>query len=214
MNTRLSGLENTTDYGSVKPYSAFVRLLKLVLPIFAIGIVLLLVLWPQLTAIKTEPLGKADIKALQEAKTENRLLKPVFNTQDDKNRPITITADEAIQVRTKKHIVELIKPSATLKEDDGAMVLNADHGQYDQSKKIISLQNNVSVTNEDGTILETQSLTMDIANGTAQSHAPAKLTLPNGVIEGQKIRIENNGQKTIFEGPAKAILTPTSSKGQ
>ena len=168
---------------------------------------MMLFLWPQLSAIKTEPLAQSDLDALKNAKTENRLLNPIYNTTDNKNRPMTITADEAIQNKSDQSSVTLVTPSATLKDNGNSTTLTANDGQYNQDDAIIHLQNKVVVQNSNETTLETEDLTADIKNGTAYSNSPAKLTTSNGVIEGQKITIENNGQKTIFQGPAKAVIT-------
>lgn len=210
---RLQGLDNNARRAvNTRPYSAFIRLLKLALPLLAVGMVMVLILWPRLSAIKTEPLGKADLQALEQAETETRLLNPVYNTADDKGRPFTITADEAVQKRADDTTITLTTPSASLKDNGTVTTLTADQGQYNQTDKVMVLKNNVTLKDSNDNILETDTLTTDIKSGRAYSDSPAILTTPNGTIEGQKILIEENGQKTIFQGPAKAVITSSGSE--
>lgn len=206
MTQRLQGLDSRNDTTNIVVYSSLVRALKIFLPLAAIAIIGILLIWPQLAAIQSVPLGKADIQALKQAETENRLLNPVFNTNDEKGRPIIITATEAIQRRSNENSIELITPSATLKDATRSTTLNADNGHYDQLNKVIDLQNNVVVRDTQNNTLETEQLTADIGNNTAYNNVPTKLTTPNGVIEGQSVLIENNGAKTTFKGPAKAVI--------
>lgn len=205
---RLQGLENTRQQNPrySTAHSAVIRSLKIVLPLSALAMVGVLLLWPRLSSIQTVPLSESDVAALQQAQKENALLDPVFSTEDDKGRPMVITATEAKQDRDTPDMIDLTTPHATLKDNGTTMTIDAERGQYDQSQKIMYLENNVTLRDSDNNILETQSLTADIAKGAAQSHSAATLTTPDGTIEGRTIRIENNGERTIFQGPAKAVL--------
>lgn len=206
MVNRLSELDNTRDTVNTRPYSAYIRFMKLALPLFAIGLVLVLILWPQFTAIQTEPLNETDLKALKRAETQNTLLNPVFNTQDSKGRPVTITASEASQKKSNSELVNLTSPTATLKNDDGESKLSADDGVYNQNDKTITLNRNIVIRGQNNATLETDDLVADIENGRATSQSKATLTTDQGVVTGSRITIENNGAKTIFQGPAKAVI--------
>lgn len=195
-------------------YSVFIKFMRLFLPLAAIAIVMILLLWPQISSVKIEPLNESDLQALKQAESENRLLSPVFNTQDDKGRPMVITADEAIQMRSNQNHIDLVEPSASLKGEGGNVMISGNAGQYNQADKTISLQGGVVVSDSDHNVLETESLDANIAAGTAESQTPAKLTTKNGVVTGQKVIVEDNGQKTIFQGPAKAVITSTGSDSE
>lgn len=192
-------------------YSVFIRFMRFFLPLAAIAIIMLLFLWPQISAVRIEPLNENDLQALKQAESENRLLSPVFNTLDDKGRPMVITAEEAIQNRSDQDNINLIEPSASLRHEDGNMTITGDTGQYNQTEKTISLQGCVVLSDGAQSTLETETLDANIAVGTAESHSPARLTTKNGIVEGQKVIVEDNGQKTIFQGPAKAVITSVES---
>lgn len=205
---RLSGIENTTVTADVAPYSKFIKLLQLILPLSAFAIIGILVLWPQLSRIETAPLSAQDLKALKEAETSNTLLGAHFTTQDDKGRPISIEAKKALQSQSREQEIELLSPKATFQGDDRNFAIQSDKGLYDQTQKKIFLKNNVIIKDDQNNVLETESLTANIEDGELMTHTPSRLTTPEGVIEGQGVVIDQNTQKTTFTGPAKAILNP------
>lgn len=205
---RLRGLENEgRKTGNVRMYSAFVKFMQLVLPLAAIAIIMVLMLWPRLSADKIAPLDESDLQALKRAESENRLLSPVFNTQDDAGRPLTITAEQAVQLRADRDRITLVEPAAALKAENGTMQISGETGEYDQSQNTMVLQGGVSVTDGEN-ILKTETLSADIGKGRAESASPAMLTTKNGTVTGQKVIVEDNGQRTIFKGPAKAVIMP------
>jgi LPS export ABC transporter protein LptC len=171
-------------------------------------ILALLILWPTLSKIETEPLTVRDIEALRDAETQNQLLNPTFNTTDSQGRLVTIKAQEATQAKSSSDRIFLNAPSAQMNTGDDALQFQADQGVYDQSTKIIQLNNNVTIKDADHNILTTDGLTANIDAGTATSNTPAKITAQQGTIEGQSVIIDHTAQTTTFKGPAKAVINP------
>lgn len=208
MSQRLKNLENNSIAGDVQPYSKFIRLLRLLLPVGGLVVIVILFLWPQLAKIDTQPLTTQDINALKQTETENRLLNPTFSTLDSNGKPVTITADEASQNKATADKISLISPSAKIGNVGNVINFVAKHGVYNQTSKIISLRNNVIITDKDNNTLETNDIIADIDKGTAISKTPAKLTTKQAVITGQSVTLDQNNQTTTFQGPAKAVITP------
>ena len=206
MSERLSGLENKKASGNVQPYSSFVKWVKVILPLMVLGIIGLLIIYPQLSNIETSPLTKEDLTALQKAETENNLLKPVYNTLDSEGQPFSITAEEARQERDNSEKVYLVKPTAEMNAEDNKLYLNAADGEYDQNKKILILKNGVTLKDDQNNVLTTDDLTTSLADNKAESKSPAKLTTDQGVIEGRSVSIDHKNQTTTFQGPAKAVI--------
>lgn len=205
MSNRLSGLENTSQTGDVQSYSKFVKLIKIVLPLSVLVIIGLLIIWPQISDIETAPLSEKDLQALQEARQENLLLNPIFNTLDEKGQPFSITAKEARQQRDDDKIF-LTNPTAEMNDENNTLYLEANQGEYNQNQKTLILSNGVTLKDRNNSVLTTDDLTTSILNGTAQSTGPAKLTTDQGIIEGQSVAIDRQKQTTTFQGPAKAVI--------
>lgn len=208
MATRLSGLNHTTQQkGDVRRYSRFITFLKLVLPLTIIGIIGLLIIWPQISHVQTVPLNQDDLKALQSAERENSLLRPVFNTLDDQGRPFSITAESARQSREAEETIFLTAPKAEIQDNQAAIYyLEAQSGIYDQNEKILTLGDGVSLRDTDNNVLTTDKLITIITQNRAQSEGPATLTTNQGKIEGQSVIIDHQNQTTVFQGPAKAVI--------
>lgn len=206
MSDRLSGLKNKTKTGNVRPYSLFVKLVKIILPLIIMAIVGLLIIWPQITNIETAPLTQEDVTALKEAESENRLLNPVYNTLDSKGKPFSLTAEEARQNRSDNDKVYLVMPSAEMTGDENTLYLQAGEGEYDQGQQVLILKDGVTIKDSQNNVLTTDELTTSITDGKAQSNAPATLTTDQGKIEGQAVIIDRQNQTTTFQGPAKAVI--------
>jgi LPS export ABC transporter protein LptC len=205
-NSRLSGIENNLINMDGRVYSRFVKFIRIFLPLLVVAILGIVFLWPQLKKIETTPLTQTDIEALKQAESQNSLLAPVFNTNDSKGNPVTISASEAKQDRQQSEIITLINPKAAFENSGNEIDLQAKNGVYHQSEQTIMLRENVIIQDKDGIILETESLDANISLNTAKSQTPAKLTTKNGVIEGQSVEYDNQKQTTTFQGPAKAVI--------
>ena len=205
-DNRLSDLDFKNDTGNVKTYSRFIKSLQYILPIGVLAIIGILILWPQLSKIETSPLTQADIKALKRAETENTLSNPTFNTLDSKGNPVQISASNAKQNRVEKDTIILENPSASLNDNGRILQLQAKDGTYNQSNKILTLNDNVVLKDSQNNILKTQSLVADIQNNIAKSDMPTTLETKQGVISGQSVIINHENQTTIFKGPAKAVI--------
>ena len=206
-NNRLSGLENQSVTRNAQPYSRFVRSLKFIFPLIALGFIGLLILWPQLSKIEMAPLSQNDLQALKSAKTQNTLLNPTYNTVDANNRPVEIHAGEARQNKNKQNEVFLDKPNAKLNDNANILELRADKGIYNQDTKILNLNQAVVIKDSENNVLETENLIANINTNKATSTGAAKLTTNQGVITSTNgVIIDQQNQTTIFQGPAKAVI--------
>lgn len=205
---RLSGLDFKNDAGNVRSYSRFIKSVQYLLPIIAVTIIGILILWPQLSKIETSPLTLDDVNALKKAKTENNLSNPTYNILDSKGNPVELSASNARQNKSEKNSILLDNPSAKIINNGDTFQFKAKNGVYDQSAKILTLSNGVRIKDSNNNIFETEKLTTDINKNIATSTTPAKVTTPKGVIEGQSIVIDQENQTTIFKGPAKAVINP------
>jgi LPS export ABC transporter protein LptC len=205
--TRLSDLQNNSETGNVHLYSRFIKSLRIILPLAVLGIVGILFLWPQLTKIETVPLTQQDVKALKQAETENRLLNPIFTTVTVDGKPVSVTAASARQSKSNDDQIFLTDPFATMADNGNQLELKASTGVYNQNQKILNLSNGVEIKDEQNNVLTTRNMTADMNNNIARSNTEATLTTDIAVITGQSVTIDQINQKTIFHGPARAVIT-------
>lgn len=196
-------------------YTALVRKLRWVLPVAALVIVAVLMIWPKIEVEFSDRRfapSKLDKAALQQAATENRLLNADFSSTDSKDRPFTINAKEAVQENNNPDIILLQEPHGSLRLDaEETGKAEARHGIYDQPKQFLTLNDDVVITRTDGTILRTQTLSIDLFNNEAKTDVPVTIDGPQGHLTAQGMDIQQNGLVTIFPGPAKLILNAENS---
>jgi len=200
---------------SDKAYSGFVTKLRWILPISAVVIVTILMIWPKIQIeISQNRFAPApvDRAALEKAAAENRLANAKFSSIDGKGRPFSITAAEAVQDSKTPDNVILQTPSGTLKMNgDVTMTANAKGGIYQQEKQVLELNENVVLTRSDGTTLQTQTMLIDLATSNVSASTPVEIDGPQGHLTAQSMTMTNGGATTIFKGPVKLILKTGNS---
>lgn len=186
-------------------YSAFVRKLRFILPLIALGMTVIILTWDE-AGRRIAPLKKEEVMP-QSQNIQNELLKPVFNSIDEKQQPYTVTADRATQGRENPDIVELARPIATLKQNDGT-TLDADaaSGLYEQKSQKLNLEGDVHLRHSDGTLLKTEELRVDLATQKAYSGRDVRVENKSGTIDATGLEGDAEGGTLIFTGPAKVTL--------
>lgn len=185
-------------------YSSFVRKLRFILPVIALVMTVVVLTWDE--AGKRVATMKKDDVLPQSENIQNELLKPVFNSVDDKQQPYTVTADRAVQNKQNPDIVELEKPVASLQQTGGGMIdADATIGLYEQKEQKLNLQGAVNIKN-DGYTLSTEELRVDMVTQKAYSGRDVKVVGPSGTLEATGLEGDAAMGSIVFTGPAKIIL--------
>jgi lipopolysaccharide export system protein LptC len=191
-------------------YSGFVQVAKVMLPIAAVGLIALVILWPHL---RTEDLrfriGFAAIQANVDG--DPNLLNPRYVGTDDDNQPYAVTADiakkldgEGVDVRIG---LELPKADITLK-DGSWLVLTAENGVYARRDKTLDLVGSVNLFHDSGYEFRTEKATVDLSQGVAHGDVPVKGQGPFGTLDAEGFRLLNKGRTILFTGKSKMLLQP------
>lgn len=184
-------------------YSAFIRSMRIVLPLFALGIIAALFSWNTL-----QPDQIAPIAAEKAAPTigKNELLNPRFDSVDDKNQPYTITAERALQGENDGLMV-LDNPMADVALNSGNwMAIKSEQGAFRQESQRLLLKSNVELFHDDGYTMKTQELDVDLEAGTARSDVKVDAHGPMGTIEASGLQADSKAETLIFTGPATLVL--------
>ncbi|PIW26554.1 MAG: LPS export ABC transporter periplasmic protein LptC [Rhodospirillales bacterium CG15_BIG_FIL_POST_REV_8_21_14_020_66_15] len=191
-------------------YSGFVQVAKVMLPVAAVGLIALVILWPHL---RTEDLrfriGFAAIKSNVDG--DPNLLNPRYVGTDNDNQPYAVTADiakkldgEGLDVRIG---LELPKADITLK-DGTWLVLTAENGIYARRDKTLDLAGSVNLFHDSGYEFRTEKATVDLARGVAHGEVPVKGQGPFGTLQAEGFRLLNKGRTLVFTGKSKMVLQP------
>jgi len=190
----------------VRDYSRFVTAMKFVLPLLAAGLIALLAFWSQ---IRIEE-GRFRIGSASIAPTNiDRLsmVNPRFQGVDDQNRPFTVTAAEASQVKGNDDLIDLVHPQADITLANGNwMAVSADSGRYQRSTRQLRLDGKVSLFQDRGYELHVESIAVDFAAGSAVSDSAVMGQGPAGELSGEGLRIVDKGAVIELTGKSRVLL--------
>ncbi len=190
-----------------KFYTKFVRSMRILLPLTALGLVAILVVTSgdNKDLIKAPPPKEEVVK--QTSIGKNELLEPRFDTYDKDGRPYTITAVRAYQTMDDADIIYLEKPVADSTMRDGAWVaLESVSGVYNQLAQELALEGNVKLYHDSGYSLLMEKLDIDLKKNIAVSNVAVSGQGPIGQLQASGMTANGADNILIFNGPAKLTL--------
>lgn len=204
---RLGSLDvsNRPQRGGSLLYSRLIRFLRLILPAFALVIVAMLFVFPEMQK-KTEPVARQEV--LPDVPfTQNELLKPRYESLDKDGQPFTVTADEATQDQNNPELIVLSKPTADITLKDGAWIAGkAEQGIYEQNAEKLQLKGNVNIFHDAGYTLITEELRINLKTQDAFSDTDVQAQGPEGTITAIGLEARGEDNLVLFKGPAKMTL--------
>lgn len=193
-------------------YSRFVGLMKVALPASAVGLMLLVAIWPRLATednrfqIGVASLNPTSVESLS-------MVNARYQGLDRSNKPFTLTADQATEDKTDRDIVQLKNPKADFMTRSGASVyVEAQSGLYHQSTKVLDLVGEVNLYQDEGNELHTSRARVFLENSTAEGDQPVTGFGPQGAVSGTGFRILDNGGKIILTGQSELHMKGTKRK--
>lgn len=189
-------------------YSRFVGLMKVVLPVTAGILALLVVIWPQLE--RPEEGFRLGVSGMAPGDVDGqRIVNARFNGLDSAGNPFTILADGAIQPDGGAEPVLLEFPKADMALDDNAWIaLSADDGAYYKQSQTLDLDGNVNGFHDQGYEFRTARAQVDLAAGTASGDVPVAGHGPLGEIQGEGFRLTERGKRILFTGTSRLVIFP------
>lgn len=192
------------DVGSVGLRSRIVRGLTYVLPLSALSLMAVLLLWSDMES----PLSSLSFEDIEIPEAgQNELIMPRFESRDDRSQPFTVTAKKAVTKDGNKSLIYLESPLADMVMSDGGWVaIDAQHGEYDQERQYLFLSGDVKLFHNEGYQLHSDELSVSVKDQVVQSDLPVYGQGPTGKIDAKGVRAEGESGNLIFYGPAKLTL--------
>ncbi|MBU0800482.1 MAG: LPS export ABC transporter periplasmic protein LptC [Alphaproteobacteria bacterium] len=185
-------------------YSRFVRAMRLLLPLVAVGIVGLVVSWPRVEERMTPP---PEMTPSTQTVGQNELINPRFESEDRENQPFTVTAARAVQSSDNPDVVFLEKPVGDINLSDGSWVAaEAVKGAFDQRAETLTLEGHVKLFHDEGYEIVTEKLRVEMGARTAWSDTEINGHGPAGKLKATGVKADMAKGEIIFTGPAKLTL--------
>lgn len=182
-----------------------IGVLKRALPVAALAVLSLIVLWPEITG-SDERLRVAYRKPTAGVTDSARLVEPRYLGRDERSRPYALTADLAEQPPGSA-IVDLVRPRGDVTLEDGSWVLlEARAGRFDRERRVLDLSGEVALFHDAGYEIRTDRARIDLGAGRAEGDDPVAAQGPAGTLDAIGFRLEERGSVAIFPGPARMVL--------
>jgi lipopolysaccharide export system protein LptC len=205
-------METRTRAPVSKWYSRFVQMMKVLLPVVAALLIILILVWPYL---RSEDLRfRLSFAALTANQNEDpSMVNPRFLGIDKENKAYSITADLARNLAAGTSSVELEMPKADITLDDGTwLVLTAKTGIFRRAKKTLDLTGAVNLFHDSGYEFKTSKAVIDLQKGVASGSEAVRGHGPFSEIQGEGFRLFDKGKTIIFTGKSKLVIFPGLGK--
>jgi lipopolysaccharide export system protein LptC len=179
-------------------YTTVVRRLRVVLPVVAVLLLAIVIIWPHF--------DPAQAPKRHQAAAPPAMSNSHFSGIDKKNRPYTVTADKAQQQASDRNDIDMENPLAELTMPKGWVALRGDHGQYREEPGLITLQGNVHLYDDQGYEMRSSEAAMDMNAGIAWSDKPTEGQGPRGTIHAAGFRMRDEDNSIVFTGPGTLVL--------
>lgn len=193
-------------------YSFFVACMKLLLPAIAAGLVILVVIWPQIRGIDQSLRIPSKDVLLEQAQSLS-MMNARFDGLDEKNQPYSLTADVATQQPGEDQLIDFQFPKGDIMLSEGAwLAVVAKTGRYARDTEMLELNGDVKLFHDQGYELHTEFAIVDLNAGTAEGDQPVEGQGPGGFLASEGFRIMDQGRRIFFTGQANMILFTDSEE--
>jgi lipopolysaccharide export system protein LptC len=180
-----------------------VGLAKRLLPLVALGLLLLVAFWPELSG--TGERGRVSYRRIDITPEGGQLTEAHYQGVDAAGRPYTVTATKVRQSGPDR--TELDQPKADMQFQSGEwLMIAARNGVFEQKASRLDLSGEVTLYRDDGTVLTTASATIDMRANAAAGHEMVHAEGPFGVLDAQGFTVLDRGAVVQFTGPARLVL--------
>ena len=195
-------------------YSRFVSLMRYFLPAVALALVVLVIAWSQMEGGKGRfRLNFASISS--EESNSLKMDKPRFTGVDAEERPFTVTANAASQIKEGSSVIDLDRPVADVTLKDGTWVaLRSTEGTYNQKTGELELRGGVNLFHDQGYEFQTSSAFLNLQDGKAYGQSEVHGQGPFGQLKSEGFQVTEHGKIVFFTGRANLLLYPKPHGGK
>lgn len=176
---------------------------KRLLPLAALALLSSIALWPELQ--RESEAEQVVLRQLGHVDGTGRVFDPHYTSVDEKGRPYTVTATEAVQAGPER--VNLTRPKGDVTLQNGAwLYVQAKTGVYMRHAGQLDLQGDATLYRDDGTTMHSPTATVDLKSGAASSANVVSAEGPFGTLDAMGFTLLDKGSVVQFSGPARLML--------
>ena len=178
---------------------------KRLLPVTAVLLMASVAMWPEISRQFDKTRFGFHRGGLSGEWQAGRLLNVRYHGQDARNRPFTITAEQAVQAGPER--TDLVAPKGDAFSENGSWTFGQSlRGVYLQHAGQLDLSGDVTIFRDNGISLRTQSAAMDLKTGASAGNEATHAEGPFGTLDSQGFALVDKGAVIQFDGKARLVL--------
>lgn len=134
--------------------------------------------------------------------------KALYRGQDDKGRPFSLTAGEAVQRSSAEGIVRLKDLAARLLLAEGPAQILAPAGEYDLRSDRVEIPDTVRFTAADGYAMRLDGVVVDLPRRTVSGAGGVSGTVPAGNFSADRLEVNLDARTIALIGNARLRMIP------
>ncbi len=207
-----SAEERARAFASAKRHTAFVRILRKALPVFAMLVLASYFISTRLSVSVGDV--TASISGIEVADGNLRMINPKLKGADKKNGAYVIGADYADQDVKNPNIIKLHAIKADLSTTDGNWSrMEAMRGVFNSKVERLVMQEKITVATSSGVTGELKHASLDMKTQTLRSHQPVTFILTNGSVKANAMTLESGKHTLTFRGKVLVhLIKPQDAK--
>lgn len=203
--SRLDGIIGLKRDSSEPWIARYADHIRIALPIVALLVVLAGVIGPMFGQATGLLVRKMPVEG--DRRYYMRMDRPHFAGNDKNQRPYTVTADFATQKSRDEKVFDLVQPKADMLDKKSHWVaVTADTGKYDQQLRLLDLQGNVTLFQDQGYTLTTERARVDLDANAAYGDRPVQGHGPDAEVVAEGFHASEKGDRLVFTGRARLVL--------
>ncbi len=216
---RDTGFDREREFRRASRHSVRVRMLKILLPLLAAGILSLYALPSLLRVSIDKGRGTASVRAITLEAGSLKMLEPVVKGVNDKNDAYEFVADSATQASRDADVMFLDRIRGRMAGHDGKITtLTAPNGIHNNKADEMTFNNGAVVKREPDMTATFQTATVYMKKQTVISKTPVIVRLHESTIHAETMTLFWGDQRAIFEGNVRTHIereaTPAAANGQ
>ena len=188
-----------------------VNMLKFVLPLIAMTIMALVILWPQIEQVQDSGFRLGFSTSPEDLMENVAMSNPRFFGVDGNRQPFTVTANEAVETTEtadRPDHIYLAGPQADITLEDGSWIaMTANEGFYTEIDGMLDLVGTVNMYHDNGFEIHTQEAEIAMNSGSARGDVPVNGQGPFGTIKSDSgFELEDKGAVIRFLGKSQLVI--------
>jgi lipopolysaccharide export system protein LptC len=204
------------QFRKVRRHSIWVRILRLLLPVVGIGTVAALIFVTTfMPSIGVDGLELDPGMTLSFNGSSIMMNNPKLSGFGDDGQSYEVMADSATQSILKPGLINLNGLFAKITLEDGTWAdVRSQEGLYNNNSSELSIHSPIKVDSSEGYQVTLQNAEVDLKSGKLTSQSPVEVRSETGLMQANRLIIDNNGKRIRFTNGIRMTIVPPESGGK